>query len=79
METEQKQMAFVAGLEGVTKDKEKEVEKLIIDVFNDLVTNGIEKDLIKASLHQIEISQREISGGMPYGLGCCLHNALYFT
>ena len=68
METEQKQMAFVAGLEGVTKDKEKEVEKLIIDVFNDLVTNGIEKDLIKASLHQIEISQREISGGMPYGL-----------
>ena len=24
--------------------------------------------MIKASLHQIEISQREISGGMPYGL-----------
>ena len=68
METEQKQMAFVAGLEGVTKDKEKEVETLIIDVFKDLVSNGIEKDLIKASLHQIEISQREISGGMPYGL-----------
>ena len=40
METEQKQMAFVAGLEGVTKDKEKEVETLIIDVFKDLVTNG---------------------------------------
>ena len=24
--------------------------------------------MIEASLHQIEISQREISGGMPYGL-----------
>ena len=68
METEQKQMAFVAGLEGVGKDKEKEVEKLLLSVFNDLASNGIEKDLIEASLHQIEISQREISGGMPYGL-----------
>ena len=68
METEQKQMAFVAGLEGVEKGKEKDVEKLVLSVFKDLVLNGVEKDLIEASLHQIEISQREISGGMPYGL-----------
>ena len=68
METEQKQMAFVAGLEGVGKGKEKEVEALILSVFKDLVSNGIGQDLIEASLHQIEISQREISGGMPYGL-----------
>ena len=68
METEQKQMAFVAGLEGVEKGKEKDVEELVLSVFRDLAVNGVEKDLIEASLHQIEISQREISGGMPYGL-----------
>ncbi len=68
METEQKQMAFVAGLEGVEKGKGKDVEELVLSVFRDLVLNGVEKDLIEASLHQIEISQREISGGMPYGL-----------
>ena len=40
METEQKQMAFVAGLEGVGKGKEKDVEELIL-CFKDLVSNGI--------------------------------------
>ncbi len=68
METEQKQMAFVAGLEGVKANNEKEVEALILKVFKDLVNQGINKQQIEASLHQIEISQREISGGMPYGL-----------
>ncbi len=68
METEQKQMAFFAGLEGVKADNEKEVESLILKVFDELVKQGIHKEQIEASLHQIEISQREISGGMPYGL-----------
>ena len=58
METEQKQMAFVAGLEGVKAEKEKQVEKLILDVFENLVSKGIPKSLIDASLHQIEISYK---------------------
>ena len=68
LETEQKQMAFVAGLEGVKENHEKQVETLILNVFNELVIKGIPDQSIEASLHQIEISQREISGGMPYGL-----------
>jgi len=82
LEADHKELVFAAGLEGVTSNKQLEVEELILDCLKDVVSNGIPKDLIKSSLHQLEIKQREITGsGMPYGLqlmlSClpaCLHN-----
>ena len=82
LETNHKELVFAAGLEGVGPGKQKEVEELIIQCLKDIVENGIPKDLIDSSLHQLEIRQREISGsGMPFGLqimlGClpaCIHN-----
>ena len=72
----------MAGLEGATKNKALEVEKLIINALEDLVSNGVPQELIDSSLHQLEIGQWEVSGGgMPYGLqlmlGCmnaCIHH-----
>ena len=58
-DTYKKQMYFTAGLEGVAKNKEKNVEQLIIDVFNDLYENGIPQDLIQTSLHQLEIKLKK--------------------
>ena len=71
----------MAGLEGVAADQAKNVEELILTTLQDLVKNGVPKELISSALHQLEIGQREISGGgMPYGLqlmlGCmnaCIH------
>ena len=71
----------MAGLEGVAADQAKNVEELILTTLRDLVKNGVPKELISSALHQLEIGQREISGGgMPYGLqlmlGCmnaCIH------
>jgi Zn-dependent M16 (insulinase) family peptidase len=82
LEADQKELVFAAGLEGVEKDKHKDVDELILNCLNELVTNGIDKDLIDSSLHQLEIKQREITGsGMPFGLqimlSClpaCIHN-----
>ena len=82
LEADQKELVFAAGLEGVEKNKHKDVEELILNCLNDLVANGIDKDLIDSSLHQLEIKQREITGsGMPFGLqimlSClpaCIHN-----
>ena len=82
LESDHKELVFAAGLEGVTSNKQLEVEELILNCLKDVVSNGIPKDLIKSSLHQLEIKQREITGsGMPYGLqlmlSClpaCLHN-----
>ena len=82
LETDHKELVFAAGLEGVDSNKQLEVEELILNTLKNLVSNGISKRLVKSSLHQLEIKQREISGsGMPYGLqimlSClpaCLHN-----
>ena len=82
LEADHKELVFAAGLEGVDSNKQIEVEKLILDCLKDIVSNGVSDELVKSSLHQLEIKQREITGsGMPYGLqimlSClpaCLHN-----
>ena len=82
LEADHKELVFAAGLEGVDSNKQIEVEKLILDCLEDIVSNGVSDELVKSSLHQLEIKQREITGsGMPYGLqimlSClpaCLHN-----
>tara|TARA_B100000287_G_C20672612_1_gene793945 strand:- start:2320 stop:5160 length:2841 start_codon:yes stop_codon:yes gene_type:complete len=82
IEPSNKEIVFMAGLEGVGQDQAVEVEKLILDTLEKLVSDGVSENLVTASLHQLEIGQREISGGgMPYGLqlmlGCmnaCIHH-----
>ena len=82
IEPSNKEIVFMAGLEGVGKDKASEVEELILATLEKLVIEGVPEDLINSSLHQLEIGQREVSGGgMPYGLqlmlGCmnaCIHH-----
>ena len=81
LETSHKEIVFAAGLEGVSAGNQTEVENLILNTLNDLMENGVSKDVIDSSVHQLEIKQREVSGsGMPYGLelmlGClpaCIH------
>ena len=82
IEPSNKEIVFMAGLEGVGKDKASEVEELILTTLEKLVIDGVPEDLINSSLHQLEIGQREVSGGgKPYGLqlmlGCmnaCIHH-----
>tara|TARA_B100000401_G_scaffold175631_1_gene117926 strand:+ start:679 stop:3519 length:2841 start_codon:yes stop_codon:yes gene_type:complete len=82
IEPSNKEIVFMAGLEGVEENNSKQVEKLILSTLEKLVNDGVPEDLINSSLHQLEISQREVSsGGMPYGLqlmlGCmnaCIHH-----
>ena len=82
LEADHKELVFAAGLEGVDADSQLKVEELILNCLKNVVSNGISKELIQSSLHQLEIKQREITGsGMPYGLqimlNClpaCLHN-----
>ena len=42
-----------------------------------MVNNGIPKDLIDASLHQLEIKLKKISGGFPYGLQLLMSSMPY--
>ena len=51
----------MVGLEGVAPNWNNEIESLVIDTLNHCVEFGIDKNSIDAALHQLEISQREIS------------------
>jgi len=82
LEPSNKELVFAVGLEGVLPDKAKDIEKLVICSLESALNGGISQSKIDAALHQLEISQREISGGsMPYGLqlilgamGGCIHD-----
>lgn len=82
LEPSNKELLFVVGLEGVNSNKAEMIESLVLETLTKCIKNGIDQSLIDASLHQLEINQREISSGsMPFGLqlilgsmGGCIHD-----
>jgi len=63
------EMCFLCGLEGSEVEHAKAFEKLVLDVLNDVATNGVPQEQVESVLHQLELSQREIGGdGYPFGL-----------
>jgi len=67
---------FLCGLEGSNPDQADAVEKLIWQVLQATADHGVPQEMIESVLHQIELSQREITGDhFPYGLHL-LMNAL---
>lgn len=64
-----REMAFVCGLEGCKLDDVNNVEALILNTLQQVADQGVPQEQIAASLHQLELSQREVGGdGYPYGL-----------
>ena len=69
IEDSNREMSFMCGIEGSRPEHAAAVEKLIFDVLNNIARDGVPQDSIESVLHQLELSQREISGdGYPYGL-----------
>lgn len=74
LEDSQKELLFMAGLEGSEAEHTGQVEYLILDVLKNIVEKGVPQEQIDACLHQLELQQREIGGdGYPYGLQLILH------
>lgn len=64
-----RETAFFCGLEGSDPEQADAVEQLILDTLTQVAEQGVDPDSVEAMLHQLELSQREISGdGFPYGL-----------
>jgi Zn-dependent M16 (insulinase) family peptidase len=63
------EMCFLCGLEGSKVENAKAFETLVLDVLNDVATNGVPQEKLEAVLHQLELSQREVGGdSYPFGL-----------
>ena len=73
LEDSQKELCFACGVEGSNPEHADAVEALVLDVLRDVAENGLPQEQVAASLHQLELSQREVSGGgYPYGLNLIL-------
>ena len=69
LEASNREMSFICGLEGSEADRADGLEALVLNVLTQVAEQGIPKERVEAVLHQLELSQREISGGgYPYGL-----------
>jgi Zn-dependent M16 (insulinase) family peptidase len=69
LEASNREMSFVCGLEGSRAENADALESLVFEVLQKVVDEGVPAERVEAVLHQLELSQREISGdGYPYGL-----------
>ncbi|MCK4834145.1 MAG: insulinase family protein [Gammaproteobacteria bacterium] len=63
------EMCFLCGIEGSKVENAQAFEKLVLDVLDDVATNGVPHEKLEAVLHQLELSQREVGGdSYPFGL-----------
>lgn len=69
LDDSQLELCFVCGIEGSSPEHSDALEGLVLNVLEDIAENGIPRAELEASLHQLELNQREIGGdGYPYGL-----------
>ncbi|MGD9248693.1 MAG: insulinase family protein, partial [Desulfobacteraceae bacterium] len=60
---------FACGLKDTDESCADKIEKIIFDVFNRLIKEGIDRELVDSAIHQIEFHRKEISNTpYPYGL-----------
>jgi len=70
-----RQIFFTAGMKGISLDDTDKVEALICEVLERLVTDGIDSDMVAASLNTIEFRLRENNtGSFPRGISLMLRS-----
>ena len=73
LEDSQKQLCFACGVEGSETVHADTIENMVLAVVQTVADKGLPLEQVAASLHQLELQQREISGGgYPYGLSLTL-------
>lgn len=74
LDDQNREMAFMCGLEGSEPEHAAAFESLVLDVLQQVVEQGVPQEQVEAVLHQFELSQREIGGdSYPYGLQLVLN------
>ena len=69
LEDSNREMSFMAGLEGCKASDTQAIESLVITTLEKIAEQGVEQQQVEAALHQLELSHREIAGdSYPYGL-----------
>ena len=65
-----RECTFSVGLEGTRVERAEAIENMVLHVLKDLAENGVPAEAVESTLHQLELSLREVGGDhFPYGLG----------
>lgn len=68
------EMTFYCGVQGSNPEHAEEFKQGVLNILQQVASQPVDKTLVDAILHQIELHQREINGdGMPYGLSLILN------
>ena len=68
IDTDLQDLVFSLGVRGAeTKDRDAFTEYVFAQL-SELVKNGVDKDIIEGSVNRVEFRNREIKGGIPFGL-----------
>jgi len=68
LDTEIKAMVFTIGVRGSDPDKREAFEQLVFGELERLIREGIPADVVQGALKRVEFRNREIPGGVPFGL-----------
>ncbi|MEH6627758.1 MAG: insulinase family protein [Motiliproteus sp.] len=69
MEDGNLEISFVCGLQGCDPESADRFESLVLSTLQKIADQGVDKELLDAVLHQLELEQREMSDdSYPYGL-----------
>lgn len=69
LEDSNREMSFLCGVAGSEPEHVQAIEQLILETLQQVAKEGVPNSMIEASLHQLELHQREIGGDhYPYGL-----------
>ncbi len=79
MDSEFPYIPFMVGFVDAKPDKENEIENFIISTLEKIVTDGLDKDAVQASLKRQAFKIREIQGtGDPFGVLVAMRAARYW-
>lgn len=68
------EMTFYCGVQGSNPEHAETFRQGVLNILQEVASKPIDKNMVDAILHQIELHQREISGdGTPYGLTLILN------
>lgn len=69
LEDSNREMSFLCGVSGSEPEHALAIQELILETLEQVAKEGVPSSMIEASLHQLELHQREIGGDhYPYGL-----------
>jgi Zn-dependent M16 (insulinase) family peptidase len=77
IDTEMTELPYIITCKGCSSDSAEKLQASLIAALEDIAKNPIDEELIKAAIHQIELSRLEIGGDShPFGLTLFFRSAL---